>query len=168
MSEVSIDSYQSYILPRSVATKRTLSYVVSELERIDNELTALSHHEGDQPYPEIPDAVQDFLKENGFSLDNTNDRSQIIEQLRKLKHKAPVVNMTFAVEADSVSLGELAGWLRDNVHKQSLITPGFQPALVAGVYMRTPNHIYDMSLRGAFKQGREKLLNELEALGGNE
>lgn len=168
MSSATVSVFQSYALPSSIATKRSLSLLVSELERIDNQLTAaaVSEH-GDAEAPEIPEIVEDFLSANEFSLDNTNNRSEMITQLRELKRKAPVIHMTFAVEADSASLGSMVGWFRDTVHPQAIIVVGFQPSLVAGVYVRTPNHIYDLSLRSAFKQGRATLLEDLEALSGN-
>lgn len=170
MSSASIGAYGSYLLPQSVATKRNLSSLVNELERIDNELTAKSVHEGDDlPYPDVPEMVQDFLSLNEFSLDNSSDRSEMITQLRLLKRKAPVVHMSFAVEADALSLGKIVGWFRDSVHSQTIIVVGFQPALVAGAYIRTPNHIYDVSLRSAFKSGRTVLLDKIEELShGNE
>ena len=169
MSGASISVAKSYLLPSSVATKGALSSLLTELERIDNEMTARAVHESDNmPEVEIPDAVQDFLSLNEFSLDNTNDRSELITQLRMLKRQAPVIHMKFAVETDSASLGTIVSWLRESVHPQAILVTGFQPSLVAGVCVRTPNHIYDMSLRSAFKQGREVLLEKLESLRGNE
>ena len=167
MSSANVAVFESYLLPSSVATGRDLSHLVAELERIDNEKTAAAVHDnGENADVTIPEFVWDFLNANEFSLDNTNDRSEMIKQLRLLKRKAPVVHMAFATEADSGSLSELVRWFRDSVHPQTILVVGFQPALVAGAYIRTPNHIYDLSLRSAFKQGREKLLEELESLSG--
>ncbi len=169
MSTASVSVYQSYVLPSTVATGRDVARLLAEFERIDNEMTAaavVSHDEA-RPEVEVADIVRDFLDRNEFSLDNTNDRSEMITQLRLLKRKAPVVHMAFAVEADSASLGRLVDWFRESIHPQTLLVVGYQPSLVAGTYLRTPNHIYDMSLRSAFKKGREKLLHELEVLSGD-
>lgn len=173
MSSASLAIFGSYELPPTIATKRDLALLVSELERIDNEMTSASvqNHQGDQQGDQqgvyIPDQVQEFLNINEFGLDNTNDRTELIAQLRLLKRQAPVIHMSFAVEADSSSLGSIVSWFRDSIHPQSIIAVGFQPSLVAGAYVRTPNHIYDLSLRSAFKKGREKLLEELESISGN-
>ena len=174
MSSANVAVFGSYLLPSSIATGRDLSHLLMELERIDNEMTAAAVHHNNEGENQsesgeifIPDYVREFLEKNEFSLDNTNDRSEIIAQLRLLKRKAPVVHMAFAAEADSSVLGELVNWFRDSVHPQTILVVGYQPALVAGAYIRTPNHIYDLSLRSAFKQGREKLLGELEALRGD-
>lgn len=170
MSSASIGAYRSYILPHTVATKRNLSFLVRELERVDNELTAHSVNEGnDAPYPEIPDILQSFLETNEFSLDNSNDRSEIITQLRLLNRKAPVVHISFATEADAASLGTIVSWFREHADSQTVMNVGFKPSLVAGAYIRTPNRIYDLSLRSAFKQGRPTLLKKLEEVSsGNE
>jgi F0F1-type ATP synthase delta subunit len=74
--------------------------------------------------------------------------------------------MTFAVEADRESLMQLAQWVRETVHPQAVIAVGLQPGLIAGVYLRTPNHVHDLSLRAALDGGHEILVNDLEALRG--
>lgn len=169
MSSAVIESYGSYILPSSIATKQALAHLVIEFERIDNELTARSvHGDANTEGLDMADSLRDFLEANEFSLDNTNDRTEIIAQLRTLKRKVPVVHMAFATEADSASLGKIVSWFRDVAHKQTVIVVGFQPALVAGTYLRTPNRIHDLSLRSAFKKGRSVLLEKLESVRGNE
>jgi F0F1-type ATP synthase delta subunit len=74
--------------------------------------------------------------------------------------------MTFAVTADPESLQQLALWLRTTINPQAVIAVGLQPSLVAGVYLRTPNHVHDLSLRAMLKNGRGLLVEELGALRG--
>ena len=74
--------------------------------------------------------------------------------------------MTFAVSADRESLSQIAHWLRESVHPQAVISVGMQPALVAGVYMRTPNKVFDLSLRGALSGQHGALVKELETYRG--
>ena len=169
MSSAVVGSYATYLLPASVATKRHLSDLVTSLEKIDNQMTAAAaHHDDSAPAPEVDDMTQDFLSENEFSLDNSNDRSEMIAQLRLLKRQAPVIHMIFASEVDSQSLGSLIRWFRESTHPQAITVIGFQPSLVAGVYVRTPNHIYDLSLKAAFKKGRSLLIEKLEEVRGSE
>lgn len=169
MSSASIEVYGSYILPSSIATKHNLALLVTEFEQVDNDLTAKAvHGDNNTSDVDLSDHAREFLEANEFSLDNSNNRSEMITQLRLLKRNAPVVHMAFAVEADSASLARIVSWFRDSVHKQTVIIVGFQPSLVAGTYLRTPNHIYDISLRSAFKQGRGKLIEKLESIRGNE
>ena len=85
------------------------------------------------------------------------------EQVRKLKEHAPIIHMTFAVEADPESLSQLVAWIRQEIHPQALISDGLQPSLVGGVYMRTPNHVHDFSVRRLLADKRDIIAHELEA-----
>ena len=87
--------------------------------------------------------------------------------LRILKDKVPVLHMTFSVTADVESLQTLTQWVRNSVHPQAVIAVGLQPSLVAGVYLRTPNHIHDFSVRGALEGRHGLLIEELETLRGS-
>ena len=72
--------------------------------------------------------------------------------------------MTFAVPADRESLRYIVQWVRTSVHPQALLQIGLQPALVAGVYLRTPNRVHDFSLRAALNGQHDALVKELGAL----
>lgn len=167
MNEPKLKTYADLVLPPSVVSKTDLSQLVNEAEQVDNELTAgaVRAKAGgtQQTMPVISGQLDDFLRLNKLTFDtNGRSRSDLIKQLRLLKDKAPVIHMTFAVIADRESLGRLADWVRTSVHPQALIAVGLQPALVAGVYLRTPNHVHDLSLRAALSGSREVLVKELE------
>lgn len=168
--EVKEKTYTDFVLPPSVISKLDVSRLLSEAERVDNELTTASVRAeaggGEQPTPRMSGPLADFLGQNQLGFSSNQERSELIKQLRLLKDNVPVIHMTFATEADGESLQQLAGWLRGSVHPQAVIAAGVQPALVAGVYLRTPNHVHDFSLRTALKGGRGLLVKELEALHG--
>jgi F0F1-type ATP synthase delta subunit len=84
------------------------------------------------------------------------------EELVKLKDKAPVIHMTFAVPADTEVLQELVAWARTNAHPQSLLSIGMQPSLIGGAYIRTPNHVHDFSMRSMLESKRDIMLKILE------
>lgn len=157
-------------LPSSIVSKLDLSRLVTEAERVDNELTEVSIRSkaGGESIPSPAKSAQlnDFLQTNNLSFDDDHRRGEIISAMRRLKDLAPVVTMTFAVVADTESLEQLTQWLRDSVHPQVLIASGLQPALIAGVYLRTPNRVQDFSLRTKLKNGRGLLVEKLEALRG--
>jgi len=163
-------TFADFVLPPSVVSKVDLSRLVTEMEAIDNELTTTAvRAQAGAPQQAQPTASQrllDFLNQNQIKLATGPERTEFIKQLRKLKDSAPVVHMTFAVEADIESLQQLVQWLRTSVHPQAIIEVGLQPALIAGVYLRTPNHIHDMSLRAQMEGGRDVLVQDLEALRG--
>jgi hypothetical protein len=166
----STDQPGTFVLPPSIVTRVDLSRMVSELERVDNDMTsagvrARTGGEG-LSTPTMSEQLTDFITQNKLDLADGRGRSDLIVRLRRLKDDAPVIHMTFATVADGDSLRQLSAWLRSSIHPQALISVGLQPALIGGVYLRTPNHIKDLSMRARLKGGRELITNELEALRG--
>jgi len=164
------DTYKDFndlMLPPSVVTKLDVTRMLSEVERVDDVLTTRAvrariskHH---LPAPIMSAQLTDFLDLNSISLSQSGDRSRLIKTLRLLKDKVPVVHMTFATTADPSSLARLVSWVRDNGHPQTVLVVGIQPDLVAGVYIRTPNHIYDFSMRRTLEKSHSLLVEQLAA-----
>ncbi len=159
----------TYSLPANVLTRLDVSRLINEVTDVDAELTAAAvrakvSKKAKTPSPVLSDQLADFLELNTLSLDDARLRGQLIEELRDLKKQLPVLHMTFAVSADIESLQRIVTWLRESVHPQAVINVGVQPALIAGVSLRTPNHVMDLSLRKAFSSNHELLINKLEEL----
>jgi hypothetical protein len=169
MSKV-VEKPTELVLPASVVTKIDVSRLAAELERLDNELTAAAVRAGlgaeQHVQPVMSQQLSDFLQENKLSIEGGRERMALTKQLRALKDAAPVIHMTFAVTADPESLQEMTRWVRTTIDPRAVIAVGLQPALVAGVYVRTPNHVYDLSLRATLAAGRGLLAKELGALRG--
>ncbi len=159
-----------FVLPIAIITKVDVSRLVTEVEKVDNELTtaAVRAKKGSRKHaqPILSQQLTDFLESNKTELSNSQARRELIKQLRTLKDKVPIIHMTFAAQADRESLQQLTQWLRSSIHPQAVIEVGLQPALVAGVYMRTPNHVYDLSLRALLQGKHESLVKELGAFCG--
>ena len=170
MSETKQKTYEDFILPSSVVSKVDVSRLVNELELVDDEMSAAEVRNktgsSSKNEPVLSEQMSEFLEQNKLSLEDGHERTHLIKQLRLLKDKVPVIHMTFATTADHASLGKLASWVRESVHPQAVIAVGLQPALVGGVYVRTPNHVHDFTMRGKLEAQREKLKDELEALRG--
>lgn len=164
--------YSDFSLPPSTASKIEMARLVHEVEWIDHELTTTSVRSkaGVRKHvePVLSEQLKDFLDENKIALLEltSRDRDQLIKQLRLLKDKVPVIHMTFATPADSESLQQLIAWVRDSIHPQAVVAVGLQPALVAGVYIRTPNRVHDLSLRSQLEGSHDVLVKSLEALRG--
>lgn len=171
MTETQAKTAADFVLPPSVVSKVDLSRLVGEVEKIDDELTTASVRAGvgapQQVAPTVSERLLAFLQQNQLNLNDSKVRSTLVKQLHQLKDSAPIIHMTFAVEADNESLMQLAQWLRETIHPQAVIAVGLQPGLIAGVYLRTPNHVHDMSLRHLLDGGHEVLVRDLEALRGN-
>jgi hypothetical protein len=170
MTEVSEGDYTAFALPSSVVSRVDVSRLVDDAERVDNSLTTdtvRTKAGGETGTVAAPsEQLAAFLDMNQLAFDSSQQRTAIIKQLRLLKDNVPVIHMTFAVEADRESLGQLVSWLREQVHKQTVIAVGLQPGLVAGVYLRTPNHVHDLSLKAKLEGSRDLLVKELEAARG--
>lgn len=171
MNESKALIYTDFTLPPTVVSKIDVSRMIHEFEQLDNELTSIAVRAkvgaGEQPSLTISESLTEFLRLNNLKVDpDGRRRSELVKQLTLLKDKAPVIHMTFAVTADRESLQQLAGWLRGSIHPQAVISVGLQPALVAGVYLRTPNHVHDLSLRAKLRSSRDILTKELEVIRG--
>lgn len=171
MNEQKAVTYTDFVLPSSVVSKIDVSRLVREFERIDNELTSVAVRAkvgaSEQTGLTVSDQLTEFLHLNNLKFDDDGRRrSELLKQLGILKDNVPVIHMTFAVTADRESLQQLAQWLRTSIHPQAVISVGLQPALVAGVYVRTPNHVHDLSLRAKLRSSHDILVKELEAVRG--
>jgi F0F1-type ATP synthase delta subunit len=171
MTDVATKAYTDMTLPPSVVTKIDVSHLVTELEKVNNCLTEATIRaqttNAKVEQPQLSEQMNDFLAQNDLKIDESKTRDELIKQLHLLKDKVPIIHMTFAVTADPDSLHELAQWIRSSIDPRAVIEVGLQPSLVAGVYVRTPNHVHDLSLRAMLKNGRGKLVEELGALHGN-
>jgi len=168
MTKTEVKDYTDFVLPPSLVSKVDVSRLVREAERVDSEMTtaAVRKKVGSDAdvRPVMTEQLAEFLEQNHIELEDSKARGRLIKDLRHLKDSAPIIHMTFAVTADAESLQSLAMWLRESIHPQAVIDVRLQPALVAGVYLRTPNHVHDLSLRGKLQGSREVLVKELEAL----
>ncbi len=168
MSTAIFTEAKELTIPSSIMTRADLSRLTNEMEHIDSELASLAVRttvgETKQPNIRASDQLIAFLQANRLRLTEAKERTQLIAQLRKLKETSPIVHLTFAANADSESLQKIILWLRVSVHVHSLLSVGIQPSLVAGVYVRTPNRVLDLSLRAKFEQAHGSLVSELGAL----
>lgn len=162
--------YTGFVLPSSVATKIDVTRLVTEMERIDGELvTRDAHIKAGVPITDqitFSEQMNDFLAANNLEIGDTLQRAGLINQLRQLKANAPIAHVTFASLVDTESLRQITAWLRESVHPQAVIVVGLQPSLVGGVYIRTPNHVHDFSLRAQLAGHRDIIVKEVEALSG--
>lgn len=168
MNEPAPIDYRSFIIPYSIMTRADIARLVREFERVDNDLTASGAKMhvglGDDSSVALSPQLADFLSQNKLQPRNGTERTALIKQLRLLKTAIPVVHMTFATEADEETLKYLVQWLRQSVHAQSVLVVGLQPNLVAGVYIRTQNRVYDFSLRTRLQTQRSVLTSALESI----
>jgi hypothetical protein len=166
---VSTQATDTLVFPPALISRADLARLVREIEDIDNDLgaqKARNHATGKTGYslPALSHVMNDFVELNKIDIANDQARMHLKEQMKIIKDKAPVMHMTFAVEADPASLQKLTAYLRKEIHPQALLVVGLQPALVGGAYIRTPNHIHDFSVRAKMAEKRGIILQDLEQL----
>lgn len=153
-----------YRLPSSVVTRADVSRLAAELEHVDGDMNSARLRGQNDAVSSLSPALREFIDSNKLSLDNDKVRMEIIGAIRQIKDTAPIIHMTFATPADTESLGTLVDWLRTSVNPRAVIQTSLQPSLIAGVYIRTPNHVHDLSLKGKLKAGHGVLVRHLEEL----
>lgn len=171
MTEVKVKDYTEFVLPVEVVTKSDLSHLVREVEQVENQLAlASARHTATPSYkphkPALSRPLQEFIKVNDIKFFEDQPRMAMLKQLRKLNEKISVVHVTFSGRADEESLRDIIVWFRDLSEKPVVLEVGLQPSLVAGIYIRTPNRVHDLSLRRRLDGARDSLVAKLEALDG--
>lgn len=158
-------------LPPTLISRVDVSRLGREVESVDNELEsqkvrsqAKGEKKVDYHMPATSQALSDFLELNTVDMTKGQERAKLKHDLAVFKDKAPIIHMTFASQADSESLQKLVAWIRAEIHPQALISVGLQPALVGGVYIRTPNKVFDFSLKQHLHDKRSIIVNQLEGL----
>jgi F0F1-type ATP synthase delta subunit len=162
---VSETAQVEYVFPAALIGRSDLARLVREVESFDNDLEAQkvrSHGTESYSLPTMSRSLNDFIEINKLDMSNDQVRMALKERLRNIKDKAPVIHMTFAVEADPEFLQRLVTWLRQEIHPQTLLSIGMQPSIIAGVYMRTPNHVHDFSIKTLLAGKRDIIVKELE------
>lgn len=162
---------KSFVLPKTVISRIDLAKLVREFEEVDSllEMQKVRNHSSGQDQskyvlPNISQALEDLLSLNQVDINNDQVRVLFKEKLGHVKDKAPIIHMTFACQAEPESLQYLADWIRQNIHPEALISVGLQPSLIGGVYIRTPNHVHDFSLRSHMQSKKGIILKLLEGL----
>lgn len=168
---MSLPDISGLVLPSVLVTRADLARLTREVEDLDNELEAQKarrradgEEEGGYHLPNVSQGLNDFAELNKIDLADDSARMLLRRQLKTIKDKAPVIHMTFAVEADVPSLRQLAEYIRKEFHPQALLQTGLQPSLVAGAYMRTPNRAYDFSIRAKLAEHRGVIAQDIDQL----
>ncbi|HSX05985.1 MAG TPA: hypothetical protein VLF69_05945 [Candidatus Saccharimonadales bacterium] len=158
-----------FALPPALITRADLARLIREVESLDNELEAQKARNqatGKTGYKmsNISRGLSDFVELNKLDLSSDHTRMHLREQMKALKDHAPIVHMTFSIEADPASLQYLVAYMRTELHPQTLLSVGLQPSIVGGVYMRTPNHVHDFTVRARMAASRGVIAADIEQL----
>lgn len=163
---VHLENQVQFLLPPSLLGRPDVSRLLREVEAVDYELETQAIREPNKPLaiPNMSKALVETAQVNKIDMADLNSRKQLITQLRLIKEKAPIAHITFAIDPDPSISTYLAAWIRQNLHPTALLTIGLQPRIVGGCVIRTPDHIYDFSLRKQFYDQKPQLVQEIKAV----
>lgn len=149
----------------------TIVFGPVEIHRLQRELETLEdfveQHTIRQPgkqaaLPKTSRSLEALAGNNNLNLLMPSDRKQLNQFLRSVATKAPVIHMSFAADPSATFTAKIVAWLRTNVHPYALLQLGLQPTIAAGCILRTPNKVFDFSLRSRFTDQRALLIESLE------
>ncbi len=167
MTSLALIDTDKIALPSSIISRADLSRLIAELEKFNNRLSEAEARQKTghgSNSPALSERLLDFFSVNQMELGDNIDLAQLISQLRRLKDHMPIVHLTFASDADEGSLQEIVKWLRQYVHQQAVVSVGLQPELLGGVYVRTTNQVYDLSVRKKLETNRGLLVKQIKEL----
>lgn len=102
--------------------------------------------------PKLSRLMDQLAKDNGINLLEETDRTKLLDGLNQVRTQAPKLHISFAADPSPKAMEQIMTWLRRNIHPQTLVQVGLQPSIAAGCIVRTPNKIFDMSLRSNLKK----------------
>lgn len=159
---MALDNKRQFILPLQVVGQTELNRLLLELESLESELIGSGGSNNQSAATSGPPKTTDLLNQtaisNGYNLTQNKDRRLIAEALKQIRDQAPLLHISFAAEPSPKVTQAVLAWLRGNVHRYALLHIGLQPAIAAGCVLRTPNKIFDLSLRASFERQKPYLI----------
>jgi hypothetical protein len=149
----------------------TLVFGVVEVRRLQRELESVdAYFEQNKLRPagqqgaglKISRLLDTVAHENNINLQHAAQRAILATFLRQVVDHAPVVHISFAADPSAVFTAKIVEWLRAKVHPLALLQLGLQPSIAAGCIVRTPNHVFDFSLRHRFNAQHAVLMQTIK------
>ncbi len=149
-------------LSLSIASQADINRLLREIGALDDYFIAARTKSKDDNslLPRITRLLTLLASDNQINLAVESQRTELKAKLQNVLKTAPVLHISFAADPDPRLTDAILDWLRANIHPYTLLVIGLQPSIAAGCVLRTPNKIFDMSLRDHLK-GQEKYLAEL-------
>ena len=151
-------------LPIGVISQIDVARLVRELNSLEDFFTAADTRKAGTPIapPRLTRMLDNVARDNKCNLLDKTQRQQLSSQLDQILKQAPLLHISFASDPPPRTLERILVWLRANIHPQTLLQVGLQPTIAAGCMLRTPNKVFDMSLRSHLKN-QESFLVQLIA-----
>jgi F0F1-type ATP synthase delta subunit len=151
-------------LPISLTGRSDIMRLQRELNSLNDFFAGAAARTAGTPQapPKTTRVLDQLAQSNGINLLEASHRKALVEGLDELIKKAPSLHISFATEPTPKSVEPIVLWLRENIHPNCLVQTGVAPAIAAGCILRTPNKLFDMSMR-VHLQKQSHFLNEMIA-----
>ncbi len=146
-------------LPNTVISPVDISRLLRELNNLDDFFVSAKNRQAGtgMQLPKLSRQLDQLSHDNEINLLDESHRVGLKQTLESIYERAPKIHISFASEPGSKPFEQVLIWLRKNIHPQTLVTIGLQPAIAAGCILRTHNKIFDMGLRASLEQQRPYL-----------
>lgn len=151
-------------LPLNVVSPVDINRLKREIEALDDFFLSAAARTAGTPVkpPRITFMLEQLARDNKHNLLDATHRSALKTGLEAANKNAPILHISFATEPSPRVTDVVLGWLRTNIHPQALLVIGLQPTIAAGLVLRTPNKIFDMSLRTHLQKQEGYLVKLIE------
>lgn len=137
------------VLPPGVVSAADVNRLIRELASLNDYFLSSAARKGGtavQP-PRVTRILNDIATAGKYNLLDEKERQNLVSEIKTIQTSAPLIHISFASEPSPSALGQILVWLRTNIHPYTLLQVGLQPTISAGCVLRTPNKVFDMSLR---------------------
>lgn len=156
-----------FVLPVQVTGRTDINRLLRELEQIEQASISSSAAKLKQmPAAKPSNMLTQVAAANGYELNRSDSRQQLVAALAKIHDHAPLLHISFASEPSAKVIETLLGWLRSNIHVYVLLQVGLAPAIAAGCVLRTPNKIFDLSLSASLQKQKPYLVQLIKGATG--
>lgn len=151
-------------LPARIVSQIDVARVLRELNALADFFVGAAARKSGTPIqpPTLTRVLSQLAQENHFNLLEESNRKELARMLNEVLGNAPLLHISFASEPPTKALETILVWMRNNIHPQALLQVGLQPNIAAGCVLRTPNKVFDLSMR-SYLQKQESYLVELIA-----
>lgn len=151
-------------LPLSIISQVDVARLIRELDSLNDFFTSADRREAGAPQtpPRLTRSLNVLAHDNQLNLLEEKDRTQLGDAMNRVLKSAPTLHISFAAEPQPKFIDQILTWLRNNIDQHLLLQVGLQPTIAAGCVVRTPNKVFDLSLRSYLKQ-QEPYLERLIA-----
>lgn len=145
-------------LPLGITSASDVIKLLDELEELENFIIAAGANKTASEPAKLTKLLEQTIRDNQVNLNDEMHRRALRDQLKLIQKKSPALHISFAAEPSPRVLEQILAWFRTNVHPYVMLSVGLQPGIAAGCVLRTPNKVFDMSLRNSLEKERDYLL----------